>query len=84
MLVARREEKLAALLDTLTCYGMGYSWGGYESLLIPVDPPGSRTATRWPGAGRPEGPVMRIHVGLEDLGDLTEDLSSGFKRMKLL
>jgi cystathionine beta-lyase len=76
------KEKLSALLDSLTYYGMGYSWGGYESLLLPVDPPALRSATCWPTPDRPKGQVMRIHVGLEDPEDLIDDLSAGFDRMK--
>ena len=77
----RDETCLAALLDRLELHGMGYSWGGYESLLIPVYPERLRTATSWPNAGRPEGQVMRIHVGLEDPDDLIDDLAAGFARM---
>ncbi|HEX8445308.1 MAG TPA: cystathionine beta-lyase, partial [Sphingomonas sp.] len=52
----------AALIDGLRHFGIGYSWGGYESLAIPVDPAALRTATRWDAAG----PLVRLHVGLED------------------
>ena len=68
---------LAAMLDQLSFFGMGYSWGGYESLLIPTHPEAIRTASNW----EPEGISMRIHVGLEDLGDLQTDLDAGFARM---
>ena len=57
---------------------MGYSWGGYESLLIPTRPETCRTATPWAADGVP----MRIHVGLEDPGDLIRDLEAGFARLK--
>ncbi len=70
-----------ALLDELEHFGMGYSWGGYESLLIPVYPERLRSATDWPREGRPKGQTMRIHVGLEDTDDLIADLSAGFRRM---
>ena len=76
------ETHLAALLDELALFGMGYSWGGYESLLIPVDPPRLRTATKWPRPGRPNGQVMRIHIGLEDPSDLIADLGEGLARMR--
>ena len=76
------ERQLAALLDDLDHFGMGYSWGGFESLLIPVDPPRLRTATPWPRPGKPQGQVMRIHVGLEDPEDLINDLAAGFERMR--
>lgn len=74
-------QGIAAMLDDLALYGMGYSWGGYESLIIPINPPALRTATTWPRDPALTGPVMRIHVGLEDPDDLIDDLSEGFKRM---
>lgn len=74
-----REEQLAALLDGLELFGMGASWGGFESLMKPNNPP--RSATPWPRPGRPAGQLMRVHVGLEDVGDLIDDLSAGFARM---
>ncbi|MDZ4735812.1 MAG: cystathionine beta-lyase [Rhodospirillaceae bacterium] len=69
---------LAAMLDGLSLFGMGFSWGGYESLILPVDPAKSRTATRWAELG----PTVRLHVGLEDPADLIADLSLGFERMR--
>ena len=77
-----QDTHLAALLDDLQLFGMGYSWGGFESLLIPVAPPTLRTATRWPPAGRPAGQVMRLHAGLEAPEDLIADLEAGFARMR--
>lgn len=68
---------LAAFLDGLELFGMGYSWGGYESLIIPFDCRSYRTATRW----SPAGPALRIHAGLEDAGDLIADLDHGFERL---
>ncbi len=53
---------------------MGWSWGGYESLIVPVLI--SRTASTWEAPG----PVLRIHAGLEDAGDLRADLEAGFDR----
>ncbi len=76
------EERQAALLDGLELFGMGASWGGFESLLIPRTPP--RTAAPWPRAGRAEGQLMRIHVGLEAPDDLIADLEAGFGRMRRL
>ncbi len=70
--------QLAAMLDSLNLFGMGYSWGGYESLIIPFDCAAYRTATRW----APEGPALRIHAGLEDIGDLKADLEAGLARLK--
>ncbi len=72
-------ESLARMLDKLHYYGMGYSWGGYESLILPVDPSGVRTATKWPYSNKT---CIRINVGLEDIEDLKEDLEAGFKRLR--
>jgi len=71
-------EAVAALLDGLELFGLGYSWGGYESLVIPFDCSRSRTATRW----APGGPALRFSVGLEDIDDLKDDLARGFERIK--
>lgn len=68
---------LAAMLDGLKLFGMGFSWGGYESLVIPFDPTGYRSATRWEA----EGPALRFHIGLEDIDDLKADLEAGFQRL---
>jgi cystathionine beta-lyase len=70
-------QALAAMLDGMRYFGMGYSWGGYESLLIPTFPERYRTATHW----EPGGQTMRIHVGLEDPQDLIADLEAGFERL---
>jgi cystathionine beta-lyase len=72
------EVALAAFLDGLALFGMGYSWGGFESLVIPFDCSTYRTATRW----APEGPALRFHIGFEDLADLQADLDEGFARMR--
>jgi len=66
----------ARFIDGLETFGIGYSWGGYESLAVPADPERIRTATRW----RAEGPMVRLHVGLEDADDLIEDLAAGLAR----
>ncbi len=71
-------EALAAMLDGLALFGMGYSWGGFESLVIPFDCATYRTATRW----EPGGHSLRFHIGLEDLDDLKRDLDAGFARLK--
>ena len=65
------EGARAALIDALALFGIGYSWGGYESLVVPADP--VRTATRWQAVG----PAVRLHVGLEDPADLIADLERG-------
>jgi cystathionine beta-lyase len=66
----------AAFVDGLQHFGIGFSWGGYESLALPVDPERIRTARRWEG----EGPLVRLHIGLEDVDDLIEDLAQGLAR----
>lgn len=73
------EKALAAMLDGLKLYGMGASWGGFESLILLTDPAAIRVATkaRWENAG----PMLRIHAGLEDPEDLIADLAKGFDRL---
>ncbi|MGO4571099.1 cystathionine beta-lyase [Microvirga sp. 2TAF3] len=72
------DHALAAMLDGLALFGMGYSWGGFESLVIPFDCATYRTATKW----APGGHALRFHIGLEDLDDLKRDLDSGFARLR--
>jgi cysteine-S-conjugate beta-lyase len=72
------EAAVAALLDGLELFGIGYSWGSYESLAVPFDCASYRTATRW----APGGPAIRFSVGLEDIEDLKADLDRGFARMR--
>jgi cystathionine beta-lyase len=67
---------LTSFVDGLKHFGLGYSWGGYESLMVPAHI--VRTAKPFEA----EGPVLRIHAGLEDPGDLLADLAAGLKRMK--
>ncbi len=68
------DKALAAMIDGLELYGIGASWGGYESLAILPHPQSSRTATTW----KAEGPLMRLHIGLEAPTDLIGDLEAGF------
>jgi cystathionine beta-lyase len=63
-----------AFLNELTLFGIGASWGGFESLAIPFDCAPIRTATKW----APGGPTVRIHIGLEEIDDLIDDLERGF------
>ncbi len=72
-----RNEAIAAMLDHMELFGLGYSWGGYESLFIPIFPAKNRSATTWD----PGGPTLRIHAGLEDPDDLIADLAAGFDRL---
>ena len=67
---------MAAFLDGLELFGLGYSWGGFESLAIPADPKGIRTARPWTAAG----PLVRLQIGLEDTADLIADLEAGLAR----
>jgi len=68
------QQAYYAFIDTLELFGIGASWGGYESLAIPFDCTGIRTATRW----APGGPTVRFHIGLEAVEDLIADLARGF------
>jgi cystathionine beta-lyase len=68
------EKAVLAFLNALSHFGMGASWGGFESLAIPFDVTPQRTATKW----APGGPAVRFHIGLEDVSDLTADLERGF------
>lgn len=72
------KQAVDAFLDTVTLFGMGYSWGGFESLVIPFDCASYRTATKW----NPGGPTLRFHIGLENLDDLKADLERGFAALK--
>ncbi len=71
-------KALAAFMDGFTQFGLGYSWGGYESLIVPAHI--VRTASRFEA----EGPVIRIHAGLESTDDLIADLAAGFDRIASL
>ncbi|MCG8547722.1 MAG: cystathionine beta-lyase [Alphaproteobacteria bacterium] len=71
------QEKTATFLESLRYFGMGSSWGGYESLLIPTFPGSIRTATNWSTPGQ----CFRIHVGLENPNDLIADLEAAFDRI---
>ncbi|MDR6871849.1 cystathionine beta-lyase [Bosea sp. BE125] len=71
-------KAVGAMLDGLTLFGMGASWGGYESLVLPFDCKPYRTATTPNFAG----PTIRLHIGLEDLEDLKADLDAGFARLR--
>ena len=71
------EPAVDAFLDSLALFGLGYSWGGYESLALPTYPWKLRNATDWD----PAYPLLRIYAGLEDPDDLIADLAQGFERM---
>jgi cystathionine beta-lyase len=75
VLQAAPQAAVDALLDTVKLFGMGYSWGGFESLVIPFDCASYRSATQW----NPGGPALRLHIGLESVDDLKADLARGFE-----
>ncbi len=74
------QNALAAMLDGLKLFGMGYSWGGFESLIVPFDCKNYRTATTFD----PGGPCLRLQIGLEDVEDLKADLDAGLARMSAI
>jgi cystathionine beta-lyase len=69
----------ARLLDALELFGIGYSWGGFESLALPIDPAADRSVIPWPLPGMDGGDrfAVRLSIGLEDAGDLIADLERG-------
>jgi cystathionine beta-lyase len=72
------EGQLAAFLDGMELFGMGFSWGGFESLCLASDPGPIRSAVAW----KTSGPCLRIHAGLEDPEDLMDDLDAAFRRLR--
>ena len=68
---------LAAMVDNLTYFGLGSSWGGFESLIVPGYPAPGRSVSTLPGPG----PLVRLHIGLEDPDDLIADLGAGLDRL---
>ena len=72
------DSAFAAFLDHMDLFKLGYSWGGYESLMVPTYPSTLRSSTRWEAPG----PSVRIHVGLENVNDLLDDLECGFARLR--
>ena len=71
-----RMEDMGALVDQMVHFRLGFSWGGFESLILPADPATMRTATAWQGPG----PLLRLSVGLEDPADLVADLEAALGR----
>ncbi|ATM87289.1 cystathionine beta-lyase [Yersinia massiliensis] len=66
------------MLDNMSIFAMGYSWGGFESLVIPFNCAEYRTVTQW----QPGGRALRLQIGLEDMDELKADLAQGFERLK--
>jgi cysteine-S-conjugate beta-lyase len=73
-----RDSAVAALINALELFGIGSSWGGFESLAIRADVRNIRTATAW----KADGPLLRLHIGLEDPDDLISDLEQAFDVMR--
>lgn len=71
------QDAIARMLDGMELFEMGYSWGGFESLMIPADPSATRTTYAWPYIGQ----TLRLHAGLEDPDDLINDLDAGLSRL---
>jgi len=83
VLKGRTPEHRAAFVDALHHFGIGFSWGGFESLAIPFDPERARSATQWPpaGWGPPDRLGIRFSIGLEDETDLRHDLAQALAAM---
>lgn len=75
---ATSKKQVTAFVNALRLFGIGSSWGGYESLVTAPNIAPLRTATKWPA----DGPVIRLHIGLEDPQDLIEDVEQAFASMK--
>lgn len=71
-------KNMGAFCDELQHFGMGFSWGGFESLVLPQEVTPVRSATTWDAPG----PLIRLHIGLEDVEDLKEDLAAALKRFQ--
>jgi cystathionine beta-lyase len=71
------DRALAAFIDSLELFALGYSWGGFDSLVVPQNIQKSRSVRPWSG-----GPLIRLHVGLEDPDDLCADLERGLERLR--
>src|ERR1700730_7331670 len=78
VLKAVPKEAVNAFIDALDLFGIGASWGGFESLVQPAFPDRARTATQW----QAEGPLVRLHIGLEDPQDLIADLAQGLDKLR--
>ncbi|HET7403600.1 MAG TPA: cystathionine beta-lyase [Usitatibacter sp.] len=70
-------DEVAAFVESLECFALGYSWGGYESLVVPAHVRHARSVRPWQG-----GPLVRLHIGLEDADDLCEDLGRALARLR--
>jgi len=71
-------QAAARFVDALALFGIGASWGGFESLATVSNVAGTRTCADWSAAG----PIVRLHIGLEDPQDLIDDLAQAFARIQ--
>ena len=85
VLKGRDEPARTRLIDALRLFGIGYSWGGFESLALPVNPERDRNVTPWPPTewDQADRHAVRLWIGLEDCDDLIADLAQGFTAIKL-
>jgi cystathionine beta-lyase len=67
---------VTAMVEGMSLFKMGWSWGGYESLIVPGFHLPTRSTKKWPG-----GVLLRLHAGLEDVDDLKDDLEEAFQRL---
>tara|TARA_B100000427_G_scaffold41494_1_gene30145 strand:+ start:8329 stop:9510 length:1182 start_codon:yes stop_codon:yes gene_type:complete len=74
-----RKDLIYKMLNNLKLFNMGYSWGGYESLILPVNPEKIRDTYKWNHMDL----TLRIHAGLEDPEDLINDLKNNFNILKI-
>jgi cystathionine beta-lyase len=72
------KEAVANMVDNMKIFGIGASWGGFESLIMPVDPSAIRTASSWPH----KSTCIRVYIGLEDVSDIIKDMENGLLRLK--
>jgi cystathionine beta-lyase len=78
LLEPKPRAALAAMVDGFQLFAMGWSWGGYESLCLPITPAKVRTATKWDEPGL----MLRLHIGLEGVDDLKADLVAALVRYR--
>jgi cystathionine beta-lyase len=69
---------VAAMVENMALFGIGFSWGGFESLILPFEPNGLQRVSTMTQAG----PLIRLHIGLEEVSDLVADLERGFDRLR--
>ncbi len=75
-LPAASREALAAFVDHMELFGLGYSWGGFESLILPGKLGKARSINHWPE----DEQLIRLHIGLEDIDELQQDIAAGLER----